>query len=412
MRQSELFSKPQRDFPKDEEALNARLLIRAGFIDKVMAGVYSFLPLGLKTLRKIENVIREEMDAIGAQEILMPALHPKEYWERTGRWDALDVLFKVRSRYDAEYALGPTHEEIIVPLAKKFLFSYKDLPFGAYQIQTKFRDEARSKSGLLRGREFRMKDLYSFHRTPEDLLAYYERAKAAYGKIFTRVGLEALVVEASGGTFSKYSHEFQVLAESGEDAVYLCGNCGFAKNREIVDEELAKIEPGGKGTCPSCGGALEVKAGIEVGNIFQLNRKFSDPFALSHKDEKGELQPVYMGCYGIGPSRVMGTIAEVSSDERGLAWPEEVAPFQAHLIELPGGEGAPLYRDLQAAGIEVLYDERNLSAGEKFAEADLLGIPWRAVVSAKTGDKVEVKPRKGESPTLMTGEEFLAKLGA
>jgi prolyl-tRNA synthetase len=411
MLQSSLFTKTLREAPKDEESLNAKLLIRAGYVDKLMAGVYTFLPLGLRVLRKIENIVREEMSNIGGEEVLMPTLQPKEPWITTGRWEGFDALFKAVSHYnEAQFALGPTHEEVIVPLAKKYVFSYRDLPFAAYQIQTKLRDEPRAKSGLLRGREFRMKDLYSFHADAADLDGYYEQAKEAYRAVFGRLGLEALIVEASGGTFSKLSHEFQVLIPAGEDTVYHCAHCGFAKNKEIIDEELKGLGIGDSGKCPACGGELQVSAGAEVGNIFKLNTKYSDPFELTYKDESGAALPVVMGCYGIGTSRIMGVIAEKYADDKGLVWPEAVAPFRVHLLALGGVSGSAIYDNLQAAGVEVLYDERDVSAGEKFADADLLGIPFRAVVSSKTGDKIEVKRRGSGEAELLTPHEFLKLL--
>ncbi|TSC60177.1 MAG: prolyl-tRNA synthetase [Parcubacteria group bacterium LiPW_15] len=407
MLQSKLFTKTLREAPKDEEALNAKLLLRAGFVDKLMAGVYTFLPLGLRVLNKIETVIREEMNAIGGQEVLMPALQPKENWEATGRWNSFEALYKTTSRFGGEYALGPTHEEIIVPLGKKFIFSYKDLPFAAYQIQTKFRDEKRPKGGLLRGREFKMKDLYSFHTDPEDLLKYYAKALAAYKKIFKRLGLKALVVEASGGTFSKYSHEFQVLSPGGEDLIYVCSKCDFAKNKEIVDEAFVRAAEAGKGSCPNCGGKVTAENGIEVGNIFQLNTKYSDPFALKYKDEKGEEKIVYMGCYGIGVSRLLGTIAEIYNDEKGLVWPKPVAPFAVHLLELNGASAKKIYAELTKAGIEVLYDDRKISAGAKLNDSDLLGIPYRIIVSPKTGARVEFKERSKKTAKLVNPKQLV-----
>lgn len=400
MLQSKLFTKTLREAPKDEEALNAKLLIRAGFVHKTMAGVYSFLPLGLKVLSKIENIVRDEMNQAGGQEILMSSLEPKENWQKTGRWDAFDALFKLESRFGGEYALGPTHEELIVPIAQSYTFSYKDLPFGAYQLQTKFRDEKRPKSGLLRGREFRMKDLYSFHANEENLVSYYEAMKQSYANVFSRTGLKAILVEASGGSFSKLSHEFQVLSETGEDTIYFCA-CGFARNKEIA----AELEEGSP--CPNCGEKLQKAGGIEVGNIFRLNTKFSEPFGLKYKDAAGAENLVYMGCYGIGTSRLMGAVAEVLNDDKGLLWPESVAPFRIHLIELGEGLGKQAYEDLQAAGIEVLYDEREASAGTKFQDADLIGIPYRLVASEKTGDKVEIKRRSEKESQIMDIDEAI-----
>ncbi len=405
MLQSHLSHFIRKEVPKDEEAYNAQILIRAGFIDKLMAGVYTFLPLGLRVLHHIERIVRDEMNALGAQEVLMPVLHPRENWQQTGRWDSLDVLFKVIARDKKEYALGPTHEEIVVPVAQRAIFSYKDLPMALYQIQTKFRDEARAKSGLLRGREFLMKDLYSFHTDEADLEMYYQRAIVAYKTIFKRLGLDALLVEASGGTFSKFSHEFQVQVASGEDHIVYCTACQFAQNREINEAQDGDA-------CPMCGKPLTVVAASEVGNIFQLKTKYSDPFKLQYTDHAGASHAVIMGCYGIGISRLMGIIAELFHDEKGLLWPASVAPFQAHLLAIvPADENQKkdvlakardIYNRLQAEGIEVLYDDREgISAGEKFAESDLIGIPVRLVVSAKTGEQIELKERGSAQSSLV-----------
>ncbi|MBI2033767.1 MAG: hypothetical protein HYT13_01575 [Candidatus Liptonbacteria bacterium] len=403
MLQSRLFTKVARNFPKDEEAINAKLLTRAGFVEKVSAGVYSFLPLGLRVMRKIETIIREEMNALGGMEILMPALHPKENWETTGRWKTFDVLYKIKSREGKEFALGPTHEEIVVPLVAKFVNSYKDLPVYLYQIQDKFRDELRAKSGLLRGREFLMKDLYSFHTSEGDLDSFYEKMKKVYTKLFSRAGLKTRIVKSSGGTFSKYSHEFQVLTPVGEDAVFYCEKCDFAENKEI-----AEVKEGDK--CPNCAGKIRVSQGIEVGNIFKLGTKFSKDFELLYKDEKGKENHISIGCYGIGLSRLMGAIVEIFHDEQGIIWPETVAPFAAHLIELGEGKSKKLYHDLQKAGIDVLYDDRNISHGEKLTEADLIGIPLRLVQSEKTGAKIEVKRRDEKDSKLMTVSQVIKLL--
>jgi len=411
MKQSVLFTKVKREAPKDEEAINAQLLIRAGFIDKLMAGVYTFLPLGLRVLKKIENIIREEIEAIGGQEILMPTLQPKNNWAQTGRWETYDSLFKFTSFYSKnEYVLGPTHEEIVSPLMKNFIFSYKDLPLYVFQIQNKFRDEKRAKSGLLRGREFLMKDLYSFHRDENDLDKYYEKVKAAYFRIFKRVGLGKLTVLtfASGGTFSKYSHEFQTLSPVGEDKIYLCEKCQVAINQEIIKEQ---------NSCPKCGNKnLKNERAIEVGNIFKLKTKYSSPFNLKYRDEKGEEKEVIMGCYGIGLTRLMGTIVEVYHDDKGIIWPETVAPYKAHLIKLKTNNPQlttfieKLYHSLQKNNIEILYDDRQeVSAGEKLIEADLIGIPYRLIVSEKTGKKIEIKKRN-EKRIKLVGEKELVKL--
>jgi prolyl-tRNA synthetase len=402
MLQSRLFTKTIKEAPKDEVSANAKLLARGGFIDKSAAGIYSFLPLGLKVLTKIQNIIRQEMNSIGGQEILMPALQPKENWTRTGRWANFDALFKLKSHEEKEYALGATHEEIIAPLAEKFVFSYKDLPFYVYQIQTKFRDEARAKSGLLRGREFSMKDLYSFHASEENLDAFYDIVKDAYFKIFKRCGIDqkTYLTLASGGTFSKYSHEFQTVTSAGEDIIYICQKCSLALNQDIRSELPA---------CPTCqsNDFSEAKA-VEVGNIFKLGTKYSAPFGLKFRDAKGDEKPVIMGCYGIGPSRVMGAIVELCHDDKGIVWPMEAAPFAAHLLALGEKEkikkeADALYGQSAEAGFDILYDDRtSLSAGEKFADADLIGIPLRLVVSEKTleKDSFEIKKR-GEKKTQL-----------
>ncbi|MFH0969203.1 MAG: aminoacyl--tRNA ligase-related protein [Patescibacteria group bacterium] len=411
MRQSKLFTKTKKEAPKDEVSLNSQLLIKAGFVDKLMAGVYTFLPLGLRVMKKIENIIREEMNAISGQEILMPALHPKENWMKTGRWDSMNDLYKLKDKSDREFALGGTHEEIISPLMKKFVNSYKDLPFYAYQFQDKFRMELRSKSGLLRGREFLMKDLYSFHLTGKDLDEYYEKAKEAYFKIFERFGIKGktYLTFASGGSFSKYSHEFQTLSEAGEDVIFICNKCKLAINKEIKPETEK---------CPECGGSefREEKA-IETGNIFKLMNKYSKSFNLSVTDEKGEQKEVLMGCYGMGLGRAMGTIVEVFHDEKGMIWPESVAPFKVHLLVL-GQEPAvrskaeEIYKMLNDKNVEVLFDDREISAGEKFADADLIGIPYRIVVSEKSlkAGGVEVKKRSEDESEIIEIEKLIGSL--
>ncbi len=410
MKQSELFTKVAREAPKDEVALNAKLLARGGFSYKNSAGVYSYLPLGWRVMKKIEGIIREEMDAIGGQEMFMPTLHDKHYLKATGRW-GVDVVFKVNDAAGKEppFSLGWTHEEPVSEIAAHYVSSYKDLPFAAYQFQTKFRNEPRAKSGLLRGREFLMKDLYSFHASEGDLFEYYARVAEAYKKIFARCGLTAHYTVAAGGDFTvSHTHEFQVIAPAGEDTIYLCGKCGYAENKEI-----SKLEDGA--ACPQCGGPVGAKQAIEVGNIFPLGTKYSEAFNLRFADERGEKKYVAMGSYGIGVSRVMATIVEVSNDQNGIIWPESVAPFRAHLLALPGADGAGAYAALQKEGVEVLYDDRELSAGEKFAEADLVGIPWRIVASPKLGgDTVEVK-RRGKAgagrPASLSEAIALVKTG-
>jgi prolyl-tRNA synthetase len=349
-------------------------------------------------LNKIRHIIIEEMEAISGQEISMPALAPRENWQTTGRWDDLDILFKISGSDNKEYALNPTHEEMITPLAKKFIFSYRELPFAVFQIQTKFRNEKRAKAGLLRGREFLMKDLYSFHSSQEDLDSYYELATRAYYNIFERLGLgdKTYLTYASGGSFSKYSHEFQTLTESGEDLIYICDKCRVAVNKEIISEQSV---------CPQCGNKelRETKA-VEVGNIFKLGTRFSAPFSLNFQAADGSKQNVIMGCYGIGLSRILGTVVEVCHDEKGIIWPESIAPFRVHLISLnKNDEAEKIYQSLLDSGVEVLFDDRDLSAGEKFADADLIGCPYRLVVSEKSLAQggVELKRRSNKESEII-----------
>jgi len=408
-----LFGKTLRESPKDEQSVNARLLVQAGYAEKLMAGVYSFLPLGLRVLNKIEQIIREEINAIGGQELLLPALHPREPWEQTGRWETVDDLYKLTDSSGRDFALGATHEEVITPLVKRDIFSYRDLPLALYQFQTKFRMELRAKSGLLRGREFLMKDLYSFHASEKDFQSYYEKAKEAYKKIFSRLGIgdKTVLTFASGGSFSKYSHEFQTLTTAGEDTIYLCENCRVAVNAEIISEQKV---------CPECGRAkdeLKIAKAIEVGNIFPLKTRFSDSFRLTYKDEAGQDQPVIMGCYGIGLGRVMGAIVEVHHDDEGICWPKSVAPYQVHLVRL-GDEpeivkqADTLYEKINKLGSEVLYDDREISSGVKLKDADLIGLPLRVIVSAKTvaAGKFEYKQRAADKTALSSDIKVLLKL--
>jgi len=424
MLQSKLFYKTTKEKSADVESVSADLLARAGFVDQLMAGVYTFFPLGFLVLKNIENIIRKNMleEPANGQEILMPVLQPKENWLKTGRWNNLDILFKIKGSGDKEYALGPTHEEIVSPLAKKVILSYKDLPFSVFQIQTKFRDELRAKSGILRTREFLMKDLYSFHETQEDLDKYYDKMIKVYFNVFKELGISAkggsasggknqtYLTFASGGTFSKYSHEFQMVSDAGEDTIYICNKCKTAINKEIKAETPV---------CPNCSSdSFQEKKAIEVGNIFKLGTKYSLPFDLKYKDKYGQEKPVIMGCYGMGISRVMGAIVEASHDDKGIFWPKSVAPFFVHLISIGESvkvkrEAEKIYKELssfakvsdgQAKIIQVLYDDRQAAtAGEKFAEADLIGIPYRVVVSEKTLAKssVEVKERNKKEAKLV-----------
>ncbi len=409
MKLSQLFSKTKKEVSKDETSINAQLLIKAGFINKLSAGIYSYLPLGWRVLNKIENIIREEIDAIGGQEVLMPALHPKENWQKTGRWNSMDCLFKIKAD-NKEFALGPTHEEIVYPLLSQYINSYKDLPAAVYQIQTKFRHEARAKSGLLRGREFRMKDLYSFHIDEKDRDIYYNLVKKTYARLFKRIGLDAIEVIASGGTFSDLSLEYQVVTAYGEDIIYICPKCKAAYNREIITNDFR---------CPRCKIKMEEKKAIEVGNIFPLREKFAQDFNLHFIEKNGNKKLVSAGCYGIGTSRIMGAMVETSHDEKGIIWPREIAPYLVELVELNNqnkdvrSESIKLYNSLSESGVEVLYDEReNVSIGEKFADADLIGCPWQIIISAKTltQNSVEIKERKSGKSQLIKMNQVIKNL--
>ena len=410
MKQSELFTKTSKQAPADEVSFNARALIQAGFVNKEMAGVYDFLPLGLRTLEKIITIIREEMNKIGGQEVLLTALQNPELWKKTNRWDdaVYDVWFKTKLKNEAELGLATTHEEPLTNLMKKQISSYKDLPKFVYQFQTKFRNETRAKSGLIRLREFIMKDLYSFHADEKNLDEYYEKAKQAYLNIFKRVGLgqETYLTFASGGTFSKYSHEFQTLTEAGEDIIYICDKCHIAINREIIEDVKHK--------CTECGNdkLREAKA-VEVGNIFKLKTKYSSPLGLAYMDEEGKSHDVVMGCYGIGPQRLMGTIVEAHHDDKGIIWPEAVAPFKVHLISLnKDKEAESIYKDLVDAGIEVLFDDRDCTPGEKFADSDLIGLPYRIIASEKSlkAGGAEMKKRSEGKGKIIEAEKIIKEL--
>ena len=412
MRYSQLFTKTLRQPPKEADTINHKLLTQAGFVDQLMAGVYSYLPLGLKVLKNIEAIIREEMDNLGGQEVLMPMLHPKSIWETTKGWDRIDVLFKIKSRTGKEYALGQSEEEVATPLVMSRVNTYKDLPLFVYQINWKFRDELRAKSGILRGREFYMKDMYSFHETQDDFLKYYEIVKKSYLKIYGRLGLTAKATEASGGSFSeKISYEFMVLTNAGEDDILYCPDCDFCINKEIADIKVGD-------TCPRCGVKLDQAKASEVGNVFDLEQKYGKDFDLSFIGRDGKKSYPFIGCYGLGISRVMGVIVEKFHDDKGIIWPESVAPYKVHLVGLDLenkevlGKAEKVYKLLLADDIEVLFDDRlGISAGEKFADADLIGVPFRVVISKKTqDDKLEVKKRSSENTEFLSVEELLKRL--
>ena len=407
--QSKLFPKTRKLAPKDAESVNHKLLVRAGYIDQLMAGSWTLLPLGFRVINKINQIIREEMNAIGGQEMLMPLLHPRSIWEETGRWEkAKEIMyqFKMKGR---EYGLAFTHEEVVLDLLRKNVKSYADLPVYVYHFSTKFRDEARPRSGILRGREFMMKDLYSAHQSEEDLMDYYNKVKGAYSKIFTRLGFNFIISEASGGVFTdKHTHEFQVLCENGEDVVFRCDSCSWSYNKEIFEGKTGD-------RCPRCkkGGVIESKA-IEVGNIFPLGTWLSERMKIYYTDKDGRKKIVWFGSYGIGPTRVMGAWVEVSHDDKGIIWNKAISPFDVHLLEIKSqGEktrAKSVYGMLEKEGIEVLYDDRDISAGEKFAEADLIGIPVRLVVSKETANGIEWKDRTSGKKRLLNYEEVVHKL--
>ncbi|MBI2610495.1 prolyl-tRNA synthetase [Candidatus Kaiserbacteria bacterium] len=415
MRQSALFTKTRRDAPKDEVAKNAQLLIRAGYINKEMAGVYDFLPLGLRVLERINAIIREEMNRIGGQEILMTTLQQKELWEQTDRWSdsAVDSWFKTKFKDGGEVGLGFTHEEPLTSIMRSHISSYHDLPKLVYQIQWKFRNEERAKSGIIRGREFLMKDLYTFASSEEEHGKLYETVAAAYERVFARLQLGERTYRtfAGGGVFSKYSHEFQCLSDVGEDTIYVSKKKRIAVNKEVMNEEvLADLGLSER--------ELSEEKAIEIGNIFSLGTRFSKALGLHFKDRAGKQKDVVMGSYGLGPTRLMGTLAEVFSDEKGLVWPPAVAPFAAHLIAITGGsrdvsaEADRLYELLQENGIETLYDDRDMRAGEKFTDSDLLGIPKRLIISEKTMAEggVEVISRADGLTTFVSENDLIEHL--
>jgi prolyl-tRNA synthetase len=415
MRQSTLFTKTRRQAPSDEAAKNAQLLIRAGFVHKEMAGVYDLLPLGLRVIENLRRIIREEMDAIGGQEVSLSALQDPAIWEATGRWsdDVVDVWFKTELKNGTMLGLGCTHEEPMARLVREHLSSYRDLPFYTYQFQTKFRNELRAKSGVMRGREFLMKDMYSFNRTQEEQDAFYEKSIQAYKNVYARAGIgdKTFLTFASGGMFSKFSHEFQTICDAGEDRIYIDDAKGIAVNDEVMqDDVLASLGV-------ERGSLREVKA-IEVGNIFKYGTRYCKELGVRYKDENGEDQIPLMGAYGIGLGRLMGTIVELLADDKGVVWPKEVAPFAVHLVSLgqKGDEVSALadslYEELRAAGIGVLYDDRDARAGEKFADSDLIGIPQRVVIGkdAAAGGDIEIVDRATGAVSKVPRAELIKKL--
>ncbi len=411
MRMSQLFTKTSKTAPADEVAKNAQLLIRAGFVYKEMAGVYAYLPLGLRVLEKIKQIVREEMNAIEGNELIMTALQRREVWEKTTRWsdDVVDIWFKTRLKDDTELGLGWSHEEPIVEMMKQYVQSYKDLPVSVYQFQTKMRNELRAKSGIMRGREFVMKDMYSFHTTKAQLDAYYERVIDAYKNVYNRLGIgdDTYRTFASGGAFTKFSHEFQTICDAGEDIIYLHREKNIAINEEVIDDAVQELGVARE--------ELELIKTAEVGNIFNFGTQKTDEMGLYYTGEDGKKCSLYLGSYGIGVTRVMGVIAEKLSDEKGLVWPENVAPFKVDLVQI--GEksreaGDALYAELSTKGIEVLYDDRDERPGAKFADAELMGMPWRVTVSDRLVEagQVELTNRTSGETKLLTVQELLAIL--
>ena len=413
MKRSELFTKTTKTVPADEAALNAKLLIRAGYVHKEMAGVYAYLPLGLRVLEKIKAIIREEMNAIGGQELLMTNLQPKAVWETTRRWDdnVVDIWFKTKMQNGEELGLAWSHEEPILNMLHDYVHSYKDLPVAVYQFQTKLRNELRAKSGIMRGREFLMKDMYSVHATKEDLDRFYNQTIEAYQRIYDRLGIGNLtyVTFASGGAFTKFSHEFQTLCEAGEDWLYLDRERNIAVNEEVLDDAIQEL-----GLDRS---KLEKLRSAEVGNIFNFGTDKAEQMGVTFADSDNTQKPFYYGSYGIGVTRVMGVIAELFSDSRGLVWPDNIAPYRVYLVSI--GDNADVlarttevYDSLRASGVDVLWDDRPVRPGEKFADGDLMGIPHRVVVSERTmADGVlEYKGRTDDKAVHLSLDALLAKL--
>lgn len=413
MRATNLFTKTSKNVPADETAKNAQLLIRAGFVYKEMSGVYAYLPLGLRVLEKIKQIVREEMNAIESNELIMTSLQRSEVWQQTGRWDdeIVDVWFKTRLKDETEVGLGWSHEEPIVEMLKHYISSYKDLPISLYQFQTKMRNELRAKSGIMRGREFVMKDMYSFHDSAASLDSYYNRTIEAYKRVYERLGIgdDTYVTFASGGAFTKFSHEFQTICEAGEDYIYLDREQNVAVNEEVIDEAVQEL--GLKRE------ALDKVKTAEVGNIFNFGTQKTDEMGLYFTNKDGQRQSLHIGSYGIGITRVMGVVAEKLSDSRGLVWPSSIAPFRVYLVQIGDSdkvlsEAKALYEELQHQGIEVFWDDRDNRPGEKFADADLMGLPYRVVISDKTLEKdvYELKKRSEAEVQLVNKSELFKVL--
>lgn len=413
MRVSQLFTRTSKTAPADEVAKNAQLLIRAGFVYKVMAGVYAYTPLGLRTLEKIKQIVREEMNIVGGQEIIMTSLQNKATWEGTGRWsdEAVDVWFKTKLQDDTELGLAWSHEEAIMEMMQQYVKSYKDLPTSVYQFQTKLRNELRAKSGIMRGREFVMKDMYSLHATQEDMDQYYESVIEAYNRIYTRLGIgdSTFVTFASGGAFTKFSHEFQTICDAGEDIMYVNADHTVAVNEEVLDDATTELGVDKSSLAP-------VKS-AETGNIFKFGTEKSEQMGIYYTDANGKQQPIYLASYGIGITRVMGVLVEKLADEKGIVWPESVAPYKIYLVRIGGDEAVKqadeLYDELTGRGVEVIYDDRDERPGAKFADAELMGIPYRVTVSDRliASNEYEYTVRASGETTILTHDDLIAKIG-
>lgn len=413
MRVSNLFTKTSKSAPSDEVSKNAQLLIRAGYIYKVMAGVYAYTPLGLRVVENIKQIVREEMNAIGGQELIMTNLQPKEVWETTTRWsdDVVDIWFKTKLKDDTEVGLAWSHEEAILEMMRQFVSSYKDLPIYVYQFQTKLRNELRAKSGIMRGREFVMKDMYSLSVDEKQHEEFYQKTIDAYKKVFDRLGIgsDTYVTFASGGAFTQFSHEFQTICEAGEDVVYLDRSKNIAVNEEVLDDDnLSKLGLKRED--------LEKVKTAEVGNIFNFGTEKSKQMDITFATDTDERQPVFLGSYGIGITRIMGVIVEKFADEKGIVWPDSVAPAKVYLVRI-GDEAATeqadaLYDELTGKGVTVLYDDRDVRPGEKFADSELIGIPYRVTVSDRliADNQFEFTQRKDGETQLLTHDDLLAKL--
>lgn len=414
MKRTELFTKTSKTVPADETSLNAKLLIKAGYVHKEMAGVYAYLPLGLRTLEKIKAIIREELNAIGGEELLMTNLQPKAVWQTTGRWDdkMVDIWFKTKLQTGEDIGLAWSHEEPIMNMLRDYVHSYKDLPVAVYQFQTKLRNELRAKAGIMRGREFLMKDMYSVHATKDDLEQFYNSVIEAYKRIYGRLGIGNLtyVTFASGGAFTKYSHEFQTICDAGEDWLYLDRENNVAVNEEVLDDAVRDLKLDRN--------KLEKVRSAEVGNIFNFGTEKAEQMGITFADRDNAQKPFYYGSYGIGVTRVMGVIAELFSDDRGLVWPDNIAPYRVYLVTIGTDpvvleQGQNVYDQLQSAGVDVLWDDcTDARPGEKFADGDLMGIPHRVVISPKTiaAGALEYKGRTAESSENLSLEQLIDKL--